>query len=95
MKRLTKYSEINKDYITPHCDNFNCNGCCRDCDYEQVIINKLAEYENTGLEPKEVEQLKHDFAVRDKALDLIQESEQIFTFKQYYLDQAEKELKGK
>ena len=56
------------------------------------MTNKLAEYENTGLEPKEVEKLKqenirymstingdlcpkiiklkHDLAVRDKALEL-------------------------
>ena len=45
-KRLTKYSEINKDYITPYCDTQNCNGVCRDCDYEQVIVNRLAELED-------------------------------------------------
>ena len=45
-KRLTKYSEINKDYITPYCDTKKCNGVCRDCDYEQIIINRLAELEN-------------------------------------------------
>lgn len=45
-ERLTKYSEINKDYITPYCDNFICDGVCRDCDYEQIIINRLAELED-------------------------------------------------
>lgn len=33
-------------------------------------IEKLAEYENTGLEPSEIEKLKHDLEVRDKALEL-------------------------
>lgn len=45
-KRLTKYSETNEDYITPYCDTQNCNGVCRDCDYEQVIVNRLAKLEN-------------------------------------------------
>ena len=45
-KRLTKYSEENQDYITPYCDTANCNGVCLDCDYEQVIINRLADLEN-------------------------------------------------
>lgn len=45
-KRLTKYSKENQDYITPFCDTANCNGVCVDCDYEQVIINRLAEFEN-------------------------------------------------
>lgn len=71
MKRLTKYSEINKDYITPYCDGIKCDGCCRDCDYEQVIINKLAEYENTGLEPEEVEQLKNAFDKLVNEIDLL------------------------
>lgn len=45
-KRFTKYSEENQDYITPYCDTANCNGVCVDCDYEQVIINRLAELED-------------------------------------------------
>ena len=45
-KRLTKYSKENQDYITPFCDTANCNGVCVDCDYEQVIINRLAELED-------------------------------------------------
>lgn len=45
-KRLTKYSEENQDYITPYCDTANCDGVCVDCDYEQVIINRLAELED-------------------------------------------------
>lgn len=45
-KRLIKYSEENQDYITPYCDTANCDGVCVDCDYEQVIINRLAELED-------------------------------------------------
>lgn len=45
-KRLTKYSEENQDYITPYCDTANCDGLCLTCDYEQVIINRLADLEN-------------------------------------------------
>lgn len=45
-ERLTAYSKINNDYITPYCDKFICDGCCRECDYEQVIINRLAELED-------------------------------------------------
>lgn len=45
-ERLTAYSKINNDYITPYCDKFICDGYCRECDYEQVIINRLAELED-------------------------------------------------
>lgn len=33
-------------------------------------LNRLAEYENTGLTPKEVEELKHELEVYKKALEL-------------------------
>ena len=45
-ERLTEYSKENEDYITPYCDTANCNGVCVDCDYEQVIVNRLAELED-------------------------------------------------
>lgn len=81
-------------------------------DYEtfyavMIAMNKLYEYENTGLEPKEVEKLKHDLAVRDKALELalisrkeMLEKQNCFTCsvekaKIEFLEQAERELKGK
>ena len=45
-KRLTEYSEVNQDYITPFCDTVDCDGKCLYCDYEQVIVNRLAELED-------------------------------------------------
>ena len=66
--------------------------------YLGEAIDKLAKYKNTGLEPIEVKQLKHDLAVRDKALelslkDVIRYPVQL-CMKEYWLEQAEKELKG-
>ena len=46
MERLTKWSEEDQHYITPYCDTANCDRVCEGCEYEQKIINRLAEFED-------------------------------------------------
>lgn len=84
-ERLTKYSEINKDYITPYCDTVNCNKMCEQCDYEQVIINRLAEYEDKIERGELVERSE-----LDKALALKQEQGQDLTVKTIFKFMDEK-----
>lgn len=45
MERLTKRIETGQVY-TPYCDTANCDENCTYCDYEDKILEKLAEYED-------------------------------------------------
>ena len=45
MERLTKRIETGQVY-TPYCDYQMCDGECLTCDYEDKILEKLAEYED-------------------------------------------------
>ena len=73
-----------------------CPMCLAEYQHKSGENNKLRE--ELGIKHKEVEQLKHDLAVRDKALelslkDVIRYPVQL-CMKEYWLEQAEKELKG-
>lgn len=112
MERLT-------EYVTENCSKpfyrFRSDGEIyiryRYCLNIEKAIDKLAEYENTGLEPSEIEKLKYDLAVRDKALELAEQTIRMICppiaiggivpehfndtkDSEYFIDQAEKELKG-
>lgn len=71
MNRLTKR---NKDGIAyyPHCFEWPCGGSkCTpmNCDFDDKVCERLAAYEDTGMEPDEITALKRE---RDAAvLDLI------------------------
>lgn len=54
MKRLTE--KYNDCYEPSLC--LGCDGECRECNAMQNSANKLAAYENTGLEPKEIKENK-------------------------------------
>lgn len=85
MERLT-------EYVTENCSKpfyrFRSDGEIdiryRYCINIEKAIDKLAEYENTGLEPKEVEQLKHELEVYKKALELLSIKKSEFA-REYYI----------
>lgn len=63
MKRLTAISDVGEAYY-PYCYRADtCDGegeteKCRDCKFSEKICETLAAYENTGLTPQEIVQLK-------------------------------------
>lgn len=63
MKRLTAVSDVGEAYY-PYCYREDtCDGeggteKCRDCEFSEKICETLAAYENTGLTPAEIVQLK-------------------------------------
>lgn len=61
MKRLTKRNECGDAYY-PECYE-RCYGegsseKCNDCDYDEKICDTLADYEDTGLTPEQIRELK-------------------------------------
>ena len=57
MKRLTERDE----YGCPVCNEEAMKTCCAkcsECDYDYECFKRLAEYEDTGLTPQEIEQMK-------------------------------------
>ena len=61
MERLTKRNECGDAYY-PECYE-RCYGegsseKCNDCDYDEKICDTLADYEDTGLTPPEIMELK-------------------------------------
>lgn len=63
MVRLTERNAIDKRYCYyPHCfqeDTCGGEGCKKEiCDFSIEICNRLGAYEDTGLEPEEVEYIK-------------------------------------
>lgn len=61
MERLTKRNECGDAYY-PECYE-RCYGegsseKCNDCDYDEKICDTLADYEDTGLTPEQIQKLK-------------------------------------
>lgn len=65
MKRLTKRNKCGDAYY-PECYERCCgegsSEKCNDCDYDEKICETLADYEDTGLTPEQIRELKE----RDK-----------------------------
>ena len=71
MKRLTAISDVGEAYY-PYCYRADtCDGegeteKCRDCEFSEKICETLAAYENTGLTPDQIQELKE----RDTAMQV-------------------------
>ena len=73
MERLTRRSDTGHAYY-PRCFEEPCNGngCkFKDCPFDETICERLAAYEDTGLEPESVEVLK--LSIIGKAISEIKE----------------------
>ena len=57
MERLTRRSDAGHAYY-PRCFEEPCNRRCEDCLFDETICKRLAAYEDTGLEPEEIERSK-------------------------------------
>ena len=63
MKRLTAISDVGEAYY-PYCYRADtCDGeggteKCRDCEFSEQICETLAAYENTGLTPSQILEIK-------------------------------------
>lgn len=62
MERLTKWVDCNGKARYGYCADGNCKTTtmCGICGYLDKILTRLAEYEDSGLTPEEVIQLKSD-----------------------------------
>ena len=60
MERLTRRGRTGYAYY-PHCFEEPCNRRCEDCLFDETICERLAVYEDTGLEPEEVSALVKDW----------------------------------
>ncbi len=57
MERLTERNECGDAYY-PECCECYYGKECNDCDYGEKICDTLADYEDTGLTPPEIMELK-------------------------------------
>ena len=64
MERLTEYNQKLKEYFYPYCfqeDTCAGLGCeIPDCRFSEKACKKLGQYEDTGLMPEEVQELKEE-----------------------------------
>lgn len=61
MERLTKRNECGDAYYPEcfdHCMGEGASEKCNDCEYDKKICDTLAEYEDTGLTPEQIRELK-------------------------------------
>ena len=59
MERLTEKND--ETYFHPHCFEEKCIGVsetCSECESEEKICIRLGEYEDTGLTPEQIQELK-------------------------------------
>ena len=59
MERLTEKND--ETYFYPHCFEEECIGAsepCSKCEFEEKICTRLGEYEDTGLTPEQIRELK-------------------------------------
>ena len=59
MERLTEKND--ETYFYPHCFEEECIGVsepCSECEFEEKICIRLGEYEDTGLTPEQILELK-------------------------------------
>lgn len=59
MERLTEKND--ETYFYPHCFEEKCIGVsepCSECEFEEKICTRLGEYEDTGLTPEKIRELK-------------------------------------
>ena len=59
MKRLTVRDEKSGAAYFPKCFE-SCDGRCKECDRETNYCETLAAYEDTGLSPEQIVQLRND-----------------------------------
>lgn len=72
MERLTRRTECGDAYYPEcfdHCMGEGASEKCNDCEYDKKICDTLADYEDTGLTPPEIMELKE----RDTAKEAIYE----------------------
>ena len=71
MERLTEWSELShKHAYYPRCFEDPCygSGCkIKDCPFETAVCERLAAYEDTGLEPETIETVKLALATKHLA----------------------------
>ena len=71
MERLTKWNELShKHAYYPRCFEEPCygSGCkIKDCPFETAVCERLAAYEDTGLEPETIETVKLALATKHLA----------------------------
>lgn len=70
MNRLTARDEHGNAYY-PECFKEPCNGggCTKDmCDFEVEVCNKLAAYEDTGLDPEQLSAIDEEYSKMAKEL---------------------------
>ena len=95
MERLTKRNECGDAYY-PECYE-RCYGegsseKCNDCDYDEKICDTLAGYEDTGLTPEQVMELKEAVQRLDKIFgDEITVNQVIDFFVDFYIAQGDDE----
>lgn len=58
MERLTEKHYIGNDHYMKCSGENKCNSSCEDCEELVKIVERLAAYEDTGLTPAEVMELK-------------------------------------
>ena len=67
MERFTRRNEDNTGYYYPYClqeDTCSGEGCKMDmCEFPEKVCDRLGEYEDTGLTPGEIEELKETMQV--------------------------------
>ena len=72
MERLTEKND--ETYFYPHCFEEECIGVskpCSECEFEEKICIRLGEYEDTGLTPAQILELKErDTAKRVKLINV-------------------------
>lgn len=95
MHRLTKYHEymgekhisVDRDGGGIICSNF-CTSCGKaDCEYIRKALFKLAEYENTGLTPKQMREIDRLYA--EKCKELSEVGKKIEELSDEYLQEAQ------
>lgn len=65
MDRLTEKND--ETYFYPHCFEEECIGVsepCSKCEFEEKICTRLGEYEDTGLTPEQIQELKERDTVK-------------------------------
>lgn len=68
MDRLTEKND--ETYFYPHCFEEECIGAsepCSKCEFEEKICTRLGEYEDTGLTPEQIRELKERDAAKAPA----------------------------
>lgn len=77
MNRLTERDERTGNAYFPNCFE-GCDGVCGKCDHETDFCERLADYEDTGLTPKQIIQM--DELYRENCEELAELQKEIFGY---------------